>query len=167
MVHLTNDAVQKKSEEYGKFECGNKVETRHTQRVRSSSCPTPSSNGILIQITVTSNIISWSRSTQEWRFAKLLHEDNVPRDWQRMRSNQFSWRSTQINASTHSRLFWVFSLALSCLDIRPRLHDWWQFSHLAHRNQHKSMPGALLASTWTNHSSYGWKCFQVSFLLGR
>ena len=25
MVHLTNDAVQKKSEEYGKFECGNKI----------------------------------------------------------------------------------------------------------------------------------------------
>ena len=25
MVHLTNDAVQKKGEEYGKFENGNKV----------------------------------------------------------------------------------------------------------------------------------------------
>jgi len=25
MVHLTNDAIQKKSEEYGKFEGGNKV----------------------------------------------------------------------------------------------------------------------------------------------
>ena len=25
MIHLTNDAVQKKSEEYGKYESGNKV----------------------------------------------------------------------------------------------------------------------------------------------
>jgi hypothetical protein len=25
MIHLTNDAIQKKSEEYGKFEGGNKV----------------------------------------------------------------------------------------------------------------------------------------------
>jgi hypothetical protein len=25
MIHLTNDAVQKKSEDYGKFEGGNKV----------------------------------------------------------------------------------------------------------------------------------------------
>jgi len=25
MIHLTNDAVQKKSEDYGKFESGNKV----------------------------------------------------------------------------------------------------------------------------------------------
>ena len=25
MVHLTNDAVQKKAEDYGKFECGNKL----------------------------------------------------------------------------------------------------------------------------------------------
>jgi hypothetical protein len=25
MVHLTNDAVQKKSDDYGKFESGNKV----------------------------------------------------------------------------------------------------------------------------------------------
>ena len=25
MVHLTNDAIQKKSEEYGKFEGGNKI----------------------------------------------------------------------------------------------------------------------------------------------
>jgi hypothetical protein len=27
MIHLTNDAIQKKSEEYGKFEGGNKVFT--------------------------------------------------------------------------------------------------------------------------------------------
>ena len=25
LVHLTNDAIQKKAEDYGKFECGNKI----------------------------------------------------------------------------------------------------------------------------------------------
>ena len=25
LVHLTNDAIQKKAEDYGKFECGNKL----------------------------------------------------------------------------------------------------------------------------------------------
>ena len=29
MIHLTNDAVQKKGEEYGKFENGNKVKLQN------------------------------------------------------------------------------------------------------------------------------------------
>ena len=29
MIHLTNDAVQKKSEDYGRFESGNKVSLIH------------------------------------------------------------------------------------------------------------------------------------------
>ena len=32
MIHLTNDAVQKKGEEYGKFESGNKISFLELQR---------------------------------------------------------------------------------------------------------------------------------------
>lgn len=32
MIHLTNDAVQKKGEEYGKFESGNKISFLDFQR---------------------------------------------------------------------------------------------------------------------------------------
>ena len=32
MIHLTNDAVQKKGEEYGKFEQGNKISFLEFQR---------------------------------------------------------------------------------------------------------------------------------------
>lgn len=34
MIHLTNDAVQKKSEDYGKFEGGNKVPFYFTSNFR-------------------------------------------------------------------------------------------------------------------------------------
>jgi tubulin--tyrosine ligase len=41
MIHLTNDAVQKKSEEYGKFENGNKISYSEFDRFLRSNYDTP------------------------------------------------------------------------------------------------------------------------------
>lgn len=45
LIHLTNDAVQKKSEDYGKFESGNKVDCITISMVYS--CRTVTSRSIL------------------------------------------------------------------------------------------------------------------------
>jgi hypothetical protein len=39
MIHLTNDAVQKKCEEYGKYEPGNKISFADFQRYLDSQEP--------------------------------------------------------------------------------------------------------------------------------
>jgi len=38
LIHLTNDAVQKKSDDYGKFESGNKVSISHPLLLTNVSC---------------------------------------------------------------------------------------------------------------------------------
>ena len=38
-MHLTNDAVQKKSEDYGKYENGNKVSFADFEKYLEASCP--------------------------------------------------------------------------------------------------------------------------------
>lgn len=38
MIHLTNDAVQKKSDDYGKYENGNKLSFADFQRYLDSNC---------------------------------------------------------------------------------------------------------------------------------
>lgn len=42
MIHLTNDAVQKKGEEYGKYESGNKVHHPNIWRFHSQISPSTS-----------------------------------------------------------------------------------------------------------------------------
>jgi tubulin polyglutamylase TTLL1 len=39
MIHLTNDAIQKKSEEYGKFEGGNKVSYKEFEKYLNQHYP--------------------------------------------------------------------------------------------------------------------------------
>lgn len=39
MIHLTNDAIQKKSEDYGKYENGNKISFSDFQRYLDISFP--------------------------------------------------------------------------------------------------------------------------------
>jgi len=51
MIHLTNDAIQKKGEDYGKFEGGNKV------RINIIRCL--SERSISIWLKITKDLILW------------------------------------------------------------------------------------------------------------
>ena len=39
MIHLTNDAIQKKSEDYGKYENGNKISFQDFQKYLDTAFP--------------------------------------------------------------------------------------------------------------------------------
>lgn len=39
LIHLTNDAIQKKADDYGKFECGNKLSYQEFQNYLDKTFP--------------------------------------------------------------------------------------------------------------------------------
>ena len=83
MVHLTNDAVQKKGEEYGKFENGNKISYSEFQTYL--------------------DMISQDSKETKMNFLQEIYPKMkvniilLTRIWQRTQSRLFTAKSTQIN----------------------------------------------------------------------
>ena len=82
-IHLTNDAVQKKCEDYGKFEPGNKISFSDFQRYLDASEP---------------KLKFWAQAYPEMKVALLLF-----RNWPRTPSGRCTPRSTPTRRSSRSR----------------------------------------------------------------
>jgi tubulin polyglutamylase TTLL1/tubulin monoglycylase TTLL3/8 len=67
MIHLTNDAVQKKGEDYGRFESGNKLSYRDFQRYLDSNYATP----VSFQNDVLPKMVGLMKDTMLATFTRL------------------------------------------------------------------------------------------------
>ena len=76
-IHLTNDAVQKKSEDYGKFESGNKISYQNFQKYIDTHLPAEKKvnfhRDLLTQIRVSHDVIA-SIVYRGGHFQSDLHE---------------------------------------------------------------------------------------------
>ncbi len=145
-VHLTNDAVQQKEEDYGKFESGNKLSFSEFQKYLDGTSPglnVDFCRDILPQIKVNCRASHRVENSH----------GHVPGGLSRDRPQ---------SAAPHVRgKVSTFDFPPD-VDLRLRFHARHRLQGLSNRGQHEPMSGGLVATSRSNYNDHGGFGFQVS-----